>query len=359
MKAYLGYLDSLRGIAAVSIVLLHFSNYLFPAIGEFISSYTSILNKTYLFVDLFFVLSGFVLTYKYADTFKTLDGAKYLIFMSKRLTRLYPLHLITLLFIAAFYLFAHRYGVLIVPDSFKLLNNKTTFVSNLFLLHSSGLFDKGCYNCTSWNYPSWSISVEFLSYLLIPFFIYFSIKSRNLLSLIILFLGSIVFYLNIKIGNLDLASWEGWIRCLLGMSIGILFARLGLHLKQLSHSWSLAFVFLLFYSMHISNFDFMSLILIYIYLAFILMEKKKRYLNNRYFQKLGKISYSIYMVHACVQFIMSFILRSISKVSLEQIEFSHQLMWFFFSVGLVIILANLSYHFIEVKLSKYIYSIKL
>ena len=48
-------LDSLRGVAAVLIVLLHFSTYLFPGVGDAIPNITPALKRTYLFVDMFFI----------------------------------------------------------------------------------------------------------------------------------------------------------------------------------------------------------------------------------------------------------------------------------------------------------------
>src|ERR1035438_4240120 len=51
-------------------------------------------------VDLFFVLSGFVLAYSYYDAFPVFTLAKYLRFLWQRLTRIYPVHIFALAVLA-------------------------------------------------------------------------------------------------------------------------------------------------------------------------------------------------------------------------------------------------------------------
>ena len=69
-RAYITSLDGVRGMAALIIVALHFSSYLFPYVGESIGLYTPMLKNSYLLVDLFFILSGFVLSFNYFEVFK-------------------------------------------------------------------------------------------------------------------------------------------------------------------------------------------------------------------------------------------------------------------------------------------------
>jgi peptidoglycan/LPS O-acetylase OafA/YrhL len=82
-------LDGLRGVAAIAIAFRH-APYLWQ------SAYpTDILQESYLAVDFFFVLSGFVLAYAYEDRFKM--GMSTRQFMIARLIRLYPLYLFALI----------------------------------------------------------------------------------------------------------------------------------------------------------------------------------------------------------------------------------------------------------------------
>ena len=82
------YLESLRGIAAASVALHHFS------VNSILQNNYYVKNS-YLMVDFFFVLSGFVIAYNYMDK---LTNTKNLInFQIKRFLRLYPLHFLVLL----------------------------------------------------------------------------------------------------------------------------------------------------------------------------------------------------------------------------------------------------------------------
>ena len=125
-------LDTLRGLAALAVALFHFS-------GGW---------GGYLAVDFFLVLSGFVLSHSYLYKDADIDKVK---FISHRIARLYPLHLFTLIaFIAAYYF---------INKSFPTYPDGTIFalVQNLTLTQNIGFNPSGI----SFNYPSWSISVEF------------------------------------------------------------------------------------------------------------------------------------------------------------------------------------------------------
>ena len=81
------YLESLTGSAAISVSLHHFS------INSILQNNYYVKNS-YLMVDFFFVLSGFVIAYNYMDK---LTNIKNLInFQIKRFLRLYPLHFLML-----------------------------------------------------------------------------------------------------------------------------------------------------------------------------------------------------------------------------------------------------------------------
>ncbi|MGZ7029869.1 MAG: acyltransferase family protein, partial [Terriglobales bacterium] len=80
------HLDALRFFAAMGIVVFHFKGHL--PLGGAQASFTTLR----LLVDLFFVISGFVITYVYSSlsTFR-----QYRRFLVKRVARLWPLHLAT------------------------------------------------------------------------------------------------------------------------------------------------------------------------------------------------------------------------------------------------------------------------
>ncbi|MEC5387216.1 acyltransferase [Uliginosibacterium sp. H3] len=156
MSRQIDSLTSLRGIAAWWVVVFHFRDYMWgPG-----SSWSSWASYGYLAVDLFFVMSGFVIQLRYAEMFERLSFASCLDFMVIRLARIYPLHLfmcvVYLINPLAIHFFSQSGDISMRYDPLQ-------YVLGLFLVQAWGLLpDYG------WNVPSWSISVEFAAYLMFP-----------------------------------------------------------------------------------------------------------------------------------------------------------------------------------------------
>src|SRR4051812_26735215 len=90
---------ALRGVAALFVVIYHFVPQLRPTLD--VDSYTHALSRGPLWVDFFFILSGYILCYVYAVRPGTGRRAA-TEFLWARIARIYPLHLATLLFLAIF-----------------------------------------------------------------------------------------------------------------------------------------------------------------------------------------------------------------------------------------------------------------
>jgi peptidoglycan/LPS O-acetylase OafA/YrhL len=149
------HLDALRIIAASAVVVLHYSDYVQDqAAGRFMMSHTLHFN---LFVDLFFVVSGFVIAGQYLH--KVDDPASVARFVWRRLARIYPLHLATLGFYLIVALLLHA-GVVRGdnPARYPL----SDLPAQLLLLHA---FNG---ERLTFNFPSWSLSAEMFCYLLFP-----------------------------------------------------------------------------------------------------------------------------------------------------------------------------------------------
>lgn len=126
-------LDALRGFAACAVAIFHFG------ILE---------NSTaYLAVDFFLVLSGFVLTHSYFRK----PGLGFFEFAYIRFARLYPLHLATTLIALALCIYIPIHYEL--PDLFL----------HVAMIHNIGFGP----NPLTFNHPSWSISVEFWTNMLV------------------------------------------------------------------------------------------------------------------------------------------------------------------------------------------------
>jgi peptidoglycan/LPS O-acetylase OafA/YrhL len=142
-------LDGIRGLAALGVVVYHYHKHLEGAPLE--SVLFPIYRGGLLFVDLFFVLSGFILAqvYSHEARYPTLRPA-----VVSRVARLYPLHLLTLFIVAVL----QKLHVILTDHCFIYVYNDWYHLAlNVFMLNESGL-----QTGFSFNGPSWSISTEFI-----------------------------------------------------------------------------------------------------------------------------------------------------------------------------------------------------
>lgn len=145
-------LTSLRFFAALWVVLYTYIHELQGAVS------VPLLDKGYLGVDLFFILSGFILSYVYLEAFgeKRFD---YGTFVVHRLARVYPLHIATLGFTLLLVTVATLKGIQLDGNA----ANWAALPAHLTLTQAWGLAPSA-----SFNHPSWSISAEWLAYLCFP-----------------------------------------------------------------------------------------------------------------------------------------------------------------------------------------------
>ena len=128
--------------------------YHFPATGWIETN--SIINNSRMFVDFFFVLSGFVIAANYTNRLETPEQARK--FMWLRIGRLYPLHVAILLAFVGYEVVKLAFGQ---DDAFLFPNDTASLAQNALLIHGLGTTSE-----LTWNWPSWSISTEMAAYLL-------------------------------------------------------------------------------------------------------------------------------------------------------------------------------------------------
>lgn len=122
-----------------------------------------------LFVDLFFLISGYVIAYVYAGRLK--DAASYGKFLQRRIGRLIPLHWITLLAsVLVWGLFIKLGASAEHTPSFR----PACIANTALLLHT--VVPCGAY---PFNGVSWSISAEMAMYLAFPLFAVLGARSKN------------------------------------------------------------------------------------------------------------------------------------------------------------------------------------
>ncbi len=155
-------LTGLRIFAAVWVVLFHFRPLLHEAAPNFSEALAPILNVGAQGVDLFFILSGFVLTWTYIDKMgKNWSTRATLHFLWMRLARVWPVYLVTLHLAALWIVFTLYVGH--VPSENVGTLNATSYIRQLFLVQ---LWFQPFFDGSSWDGPAWSISAEWLAYLL-------------------------------------------------------------------------------------------------------------------------------------------------------------------------------------------------
>ena len=161
-----------RLIAAVVVMVYHFSHY-GPEGSKNVVARLELLMPM---LDMFFIISGFLIFSAYAD--KVRDMPDYLSYLGRRFARIYPLHLITTGFFAA----------IGVAGALGLVNTGGVarydigqLLHNLLLLQAWGVTRE-----LSLNYVSWSLSAEWLCYLLLPV-IAFAFRRAGIAGLIALF----------------------------------------------------------------------------------------------------------------------------------------------------------------------------
>jgi peptidoglycan/LPS O-acetylase OafA/YrhL len=154
-------LTALRGLAAWWVVFYHFAPFSYAHLPL---NLWLITKKGFLAVDLFFILSGFVIFYSYQHSLSA-DVRSLRTFFVKRLARVYPLHL---LFLMAYLVLTFTLLVVRNTPPDPLTFSAKQFGLQVTLLQAWGFTENAA---LSWNYPAWSISAEFFAYLLFPIFL--------------------------------------------------------------------------------------------------------------------------------------------------------------------------------------------
>ncbi|KJC49495.1 acetyltransferase [Bradyrhizobium sp. LTSP885] len=372
-KTHVLALDSIRGIAAISVVIHHLI--LMPT---FLAAFPhnawinwSFFRSAWLLVDLFFVLSGIVMSLSLQGEFGQFSLRD---FMVRRLARVYPLHVVMLFASLLFRLL--RIGlvtaglVVAVPAAFE-VNNAYSFVLNLFLLHSMGFIDY-----LSWNAPSWSISVEFYTYLVFGLVVLFAQRLRSprwlYLGAALLVAGSwlvIVFVLQKK--SLGLQTDFGILRCFTSFFLGVLTVKVvdGLPRKispalqgALQFAAMIASVVVVALVEAYPAVSFIAPLTFAIFLGSLLAFPDAalvpRMLVARPLVWLGRRSYSVYMVHALVVLFAEYFVRAVGARSINALDSIYAglpaTLNLVISLAAVLVVSNYTYLYVEVPGGKFV-----
>lgn len=305
--------EFLRTVSAFGVVWVHiwmyFNNVPLVFLGlDFNRAFSVVGNG----VDFFFVISGFMMFLALHD--KKFSFRTYTHFIQKRFFRITPLYYLSILV----------YFVVLSRNNQGTISWKDVLIDALFLNNLFGV---------NIAYTYWSLAVEWMFYLIIPFLFYFDDFKQRFYTFLLLCIISLVSLIQVELSSelfltpnmpLPLFIEFGW-----GIIIGMVMTHLGLkdkyHIKQ---SWlNLLFGFGILYIgrafrltevVHMSgNYSIVFKVLSgpvmtfgFAYIMLMLINSRGLFTNfveNSIFQFLGKLSYGVYIWHVLViSFLPSF-----------------------------------------------------
>ena len=294
----LANLTPLRGIGSIFVLVFHL-RFQFPAFNEFIQLHTQFFHRTYIWVDFFFILSGFVINHVYGKSFdKGFTLRKGRIFIVSRFARIYPLHLVTLAAVIGLYYI----NILFFPSPviYSFYPNNPAWASVL-LIHSLNLYDS-----LSWNIVSWSISTEWIAYLIYPLLFIVLLRCSNRFLFIPIGVCIATYTLLAQhYGHLNITFQNGIFRCLAGFFMGMCIHRL--FQKEFLFSYIKGSVFigvilLTCWLIHLPKAWYMDVLatlssVLLVYVAAVYNGQASVVINNKFTRYIGDMSYSIYMWH--------------------------------------------------------------
>jgi len=340
-----------RGLAAVFVALYHL-------LWE--SGYFSVIRNAYVFVDLFFVLSGFLMYSLYAKKLHSPNEFKP--FVIRRFGRLFPL----MAFSTLFYIFCH-FLVIFLKRKFYIATEGISYANSHFMgypypkineLLSTLTFTNGLgfFNRNVLNEPTWSISTEFYTYILFAIFCFFTRTKKLVISLAIFSMlsyaltvwGSVDIHQCLVRGKcLDVAFDFGFPRCIAAFFIGAIasaYCNSGMkfNIYYLQISGIILLVLLLSTMDNYPGVAFAFPITFSILVVSVSTDEGPlaAVLKLKIFQIMGQRSFSIYLMHASI---LLFFREFIQKIGLGLPLFLFAL----FYITIIIMISKWTYKFIE------------
>jgi peptidoglycan/LPS O-acetylase OafA/YrhL len=344
-------LESIRGLAALLVVLFHV-----PAWNPQLHEIRFFQNSYYM-VDLFFVLSGFVMNLNYGERIH--NGRDLLRFQFLRLGRLYPVHLLFLLVAVATatsgWVASTLFGLTIPSGSAFKDATLTSFTEQLLLIHSLGFFKLE----HPFNLPSWSISVEFYTYLVFGLLCLISRHVLRLGTFVILAGAALVL---MSRGIEFVGSFSEILQCFAGYFLGCLVATFAAGRRQLlPRGTTLAALAAMALFLSLRADPHFSVAIFFLSAALIIgvvcsgEDWTKRLLKHKALEFLGLVSYSIYMSHTfvlwcCNQFVRVVLHRPeavVAGISTPQLSLWGALLWHVIALACTVLLSALVFKYVE------------
>ena len=308
--ATINSLTGVRGVAAVWVLLTHYQAVMAGYLHNQNIAENTFLYNGFRGVDLFFVLSGFILMHVHAGDFLSLQGATVRQFYLLRFFRVYPLNTVVLIALIplAFGLpsivewFRTDHGV---PIPYHSNDFSTAGLEQSLLLAQTWTVAK----LGEWNGPAWSLSAEVFAYAFFPMLAWLLVRARSAAVCVLAAVASLsTLMLLLVLGHHTQDSPTGTfglIRCVFGFLAGSCMAR-AFQLRKASGgaAWRgevLAWLSILIIAGTLSAPKFnMFIVFGFCLLIYALAWQNSlfdRLLSSGPAMFLGRISFSLYMVH--------------------------------------------------------------
>ena len=326
-------LDALRGIAALSVVLFHFT------MGREESKWGFKLGTTG--VDLFFIISGFVIFMSLNRVSKSKD------FIINRVSRLYPTYWCAVTF--TFLLIICK--TLLLKLDFHPINEFLNYAGNLTMFqYYLGIPDL--------DGPYWTMIIEMLFYILILLLYQFNLlKLLNILGLITSI--SIVILTSFWGNHNIVKAILNWIPLLPYIPLflaGTVFYKIYINNQQKISNYAIILLcliaqFLLFEhsgrSHHFINHqEYAIMICIYFTLFILFVNHKLNFIVSKLTLFLGKISFALYLTHQYIS------LQFLLPILVNKLHLNFWIAALFITLPISILIATLITKYVDIPLSK-------
>jgi peptidoglycan/LPS O-acetylase OafA/YrhL len=302
-------LTSLRGLAALYVLLFHFEGAYGPIFYP-LSKVSKIIEHGYLGVDVFFILSGFIIYHVYGATFEKTSPTHIRSFLVARFARIWPLHTFMLLLWLCGIIGSSVLRTGAPPiGGFRFFggNDAISFGTNILMIHAWGFHD-----ALTWNRVSWSVSAEWFAYLAFPIVLVAFRRLGTIVKTSVLAVATFsVLMVAVHIhGNLE-TMMSGWsllrVECEFVIGMCVYRAYEGLQATNMTPrtvdllTLTLTASFLTIVHMGAPDILVVPMVAALIPVLALTRGRISDLLSRQTLVYLGTISYSIYMVHLAVR----------------------------------------------------------
>jgi peptidoglycan/LPS O-acetylase OafA/YrhL len=308
-------LDGLRGLVALIVVLYHM---------QIVNSvyHADWLRNAQPLLDVFFILSGFVIAMTYGDRLP--DGRSLAEFMIRRVGRAWPLHVLILVGFVGLEtvrLVLWDRGLLHAGlRPFEYMRSWPQFFENLLLIQSWGW---GAHKPFTWNYPSWTVSTEVTAYFVMGLMTIFvkSPRMRIVAASALMLLSGLAYFH--QSNGFDGQGYVSVSRCMMGFFLGYLlffvWNRWPIRSRFVGSVLEVVAVAGAIYviSAHVTGLRYLLSPLVFALVVYVFACEKglvSRLLQTCYLPWIGEISYSIYISHALVLETLTLVTLGAQKV---------------------------------------------